>query len=324
MKRKKREEANEPGVSGSGEERHQLSRRSFLKGAGATVATVGAASVVSGCDTLATPATSTQAMDPNIITTAPTALGGPETALYVCPIEENRPLEFFRPHEARTVEAITARLLPGDAEDPGAREAGVVYYIDCVLASGPGYGEPTYRESPYAIGYDEEDPPSEEDLSPDYGVVWIPKEQLDRYGYQSILTPREAYRVGLAALDRYANERFDSDFVDLSEEEQDAIVEALAQDEATGFDDPSAADFFEMLRDHTIEGMFSDPIYGGNRNMVGWRLVGYPGAQRGYTPREMKTEGHRREPQSLLSLHHYHPGRTEQPNVILPVVGSDR
>jgi gluconate 2-dehydrogenase gamma chain len=68
--------------------------------------------------------------------------------------------------------------------------------------------------------------------------------------------------------------------------------------------------------------MFCDPIYGGNRNLVGWRMVDYPGAQRGYTPIEIQAEGYTREPQSLLSLHHYHPGQTGEPNVIFPIQGS--
>ena len=308
----------------------KLSRRLFLRSAGAmvAVATTGAAatSCANPLPQLTTPAQPAMPADPTIITTAPTARGGPTTPIQLYPALDGqpKPLEFFRPQEARTVEAITARILPGTPDDPGAREAGVVYYIDGVLSSGLGFGEPTFRQPPYALGYDEEAPPTAEELESSFGVVWLPNDQLERYGYQSVLTPREVYRVGLAALDRYSNSRFGSSFVDLSEEDQDAIVEALATDEADGFDDPSAESFFETLREHTIEGMFSDPIYGGNRNLVGWRLVGYPGSQRGYTVQEMKTEGYRREPQSLVNLHHYHPGHTDEPNVLLPVQGSER
>lgn len=306
------------------------SRRLFLRGAGALVAVATTGTAAASCATnplqqLTAPAQPLLPADPNSITTMPTALGGPNTAIHLYPElgGENRPMEFFRPHEVRTVEAITARILPGTPDDPGAREAGVVYYIDGVLSSGLGYGEPTFRQPPYALGYDEESPPTAAELDSAYGVVWLPSDQLERYGYQSVLTPREVYRVGLAALDRYSNSEFGSNFVDLSEEQQDTIVEALANDEAEGFDDPSAETFFELLREHTIEGMFSDPIYGGNRNLVGWRLVGFPGSQRGYTVQEMKTEGYRREPQGLSDLHQYHPGQTNEPNVLLPIQGSE-
>jgi gluconate 2-dehydrogenase gamma chain len=307
----------------------RLTRRGFIKGAGAIVVTAGAAAVAAGCDTAIpgsqAPGQALVSGDPDIIRTQPTAVGGPSTRYYHCLPDQagGRPLEFFRPHEARTVEAIAARIIPGDADDPGAREAGVVNYIDCLLATGLGYAEPIYREPPFAMGYDEDDPPSEQELQTE-GVIWLPNDLLERYGYQSVLTPREIYRMGLQALDRYANRQYGGDFVDLSEGDQDAVLEAVANDEAEGFDDPSATSFFEALRDHTVEGMFSDPIYGGNQDMAGWRLVGFPGAQRGYTVRDLKTEGYRRNPQGLPDLHHYHPGQTNESNVILPVQGSEQ
>ena len=64
----------------------------------------------------------------------------------------------------------------------------------------------------------------------------------------------------------------------------------MADNEATGFEPLSPESFFHTLRRYTNEGMFSDPAYGGNRNMVGWKLIGYPGAQRAYTPDEIQVE----------------------------------
>src|SRR4051794_41893398 len=43
-------------------------------------------------------------------------------------------LTFFNDEEARTVEALAERIIPGDGENAGATEAGVVYYIDRSLA----------------------------------------------------------------------------------------------------------------------------------------------------------------------------------------------
>ncbi len=331
--RKKEKKEKKVEVSPASTPTPRLTRRSFLRSAGAIVAAATTGTAVTSCDSsvesvqsMLSPGQPALPSDPTIITTAPTAVGGPETEFYICRSGDGQPraLEFFRPHEARTVEAITARILPGTPDDPGAREAGVTNYIDCVLSSGLGFGEPTFREPPFAMGYAEDAPPTQEELDSNFSGIWLPNEQLERYGYQSVLTPREAYRIGLTALDRYANNRFGSNFVDLGEGDQDLVVEALATGEADGFDDPSADAFFETLREHTIEGMFSDPIYGGNHELAGWRLVGYPGAQRGYTPQEMMSEGIQREPQSLINLHHYHPGQTDERNVLLPVQGSDR
>lgn len=91
------------------------------------------------------------------------------------------------------------------------------------------------------------------------------------------------YRDGLAALDEYARSVHDEDFRALSEEQQDAILESVAEGDAPGFG--SSAQFFNMVRTHTIQGTFSDPIYGGNANFVGWDMIGYPGARAGVPAR---------------------------------------
>lgn len=148
-------------------------------------------------------------------------------------------LTFFFLDEADTVDALTARIIPGDADDPGAREAGVLTYIDRALAG------------PYAR--------------------W----QL-------------AYREGLRALNTYTERQYGKRFVDLSDQDQDTVIAALERNEVPGFGGTGSADFFLMVWAHTIEGMFSDPAYGGNRNAAGWKLIGFPGAQYGYSEEEMR------------------------------------
>ena len=232
-------------------------------------------------------------------------------------------LRVFTPHEARTVEALTARILPGTPDDPGAREAGVVTYIDNFLNVKDGLPEPTYREPPFARTYAGNRPPADTDGP--YKVLWIPYDQIERYGYQSMLTPRDVYRIGVAATDRYANAQFGKDFVNLSETQQDSIIGAMAGGSVTSFDkELSAESFFHTLRRHTTEGMFSDPAYGGNRNLAGWKLVGYPGAQRAYLPSEIQTEGTARKPQAIADLSHFNPGQPANGEVILPVSGRDQ
>jgi gluconate 2-dehydrogenase gamma chain len=142
------------------------------------------------------------------------------------------PLRFFTEDQALVVAAAVARVFPSDDSGPGAKEAGVVIYIDRQLA-GP-YGRDRYR---YTQGPFEEGPPE--------------------LGYQGSATPREVYLQGLkdlAGLDR------------LKPAEQDA---ALRKIESTHF--------FALLRAHTIEGMFCDPMHGGNVDMLGWQLIGFPG-----------------------------------------------
>jgi gluconate 2-dehydrogenase gamma chain len=65
---------------------------------------------------------------------------------------------------------------------------------------------------------------------------------------------------------------------------------ALEQGKAAGFTWPTAQSFFETLRTHTMEGMFADPIYGGNKDFAGWRLVGFPGAQPIFTSTDMQSK----------------------------------
>ena len=158
---------------------------------------------------------------------------------------------FLNSHEAATVEALAGRIIPGSADDPGAQQAGAGTYIDRALA-GP------YRH-------------------------------LQRL-----------YRTGLAALDIRCLEQQGHTFVELDEREQDAFLEPLAQGEwaaaLAGERAESGSEevdvgflpyFFAVVRQHVVEGTFGDPVYGGNRDTVGWRLIGFPGARWGYGEKEM-------------------------------------
>ena len=143
------------------------------------------------------------------------------------------PLRFFTEEEALIVAAAAARIFPTDDSGPGAKEAGVVIYIDRQLA-GP-YGRDRYR---YTQGPFDENAPRE-------------------FGYQGKATPRETYREGLKSL---------KGFDRLPPGEQDKKLQQIEN-----------THLFALLRENTIEGMFCDPIHGGNVDMVGWQLVGFPG-----------------------------------------------
>jgi gluconate 2-dehydrogenase gamma chain len=143
------------------------------------------------------------------------------------------PLRFFSEDEALIVAAAAARIFPSDDSGPGAKEAGVVIYIDRQLA-GP-YGRDRFR---YTQGPFDENAPRE-------------------FGYQGKATPAETYRAGLKGL-----QGFDK----LAPTEQDKKLEQIEN-----------THLFALLRQHTLEGMFCDPVHGGNVDMVGWQLVGFPG-----------------------------------------------
>jgi gluconate 2-dehydrogenase gamma chain len=142
------------------------------------------------------------------------------------------PLRFFTETEALIVAAAAARIFPSDDSGPGAKEAGVVIYIDRQLAGPYGRDRDRYTQGPF------------EDGAPELG-------------YQGKETPREIYRQGLKNLVGF-------DRLELAEQDK-----RLTQIESSLF--------FTLLRQHTIEGMFCDPIHGGNVDMVGWQLIGFPG-----------------------------------------------
>src|SRR5438093_6385467 len=101
---------------------------------------------------------------------------------------------------------------------------------------------------------------------------------------------QDFYRHGLAQLDALCRKRYNEPFVRLNAARQDEVIRALEQGEATEFTWPTAQEFFNTIRTHTMEGMFADPIYGGNKDFAGWRLVGFPGAQPIFTRTDLESK----------------------------------
>jgi gluconate 2-dehydrogenase gamma chain len=101
---------------------------------------------------------------------------------------------------------------------------------------------------------------------------------------------QDFYRRGLAQLDAYCRGTYKEPFVRLNPEQQDEVITSLENGQATGFTFPTAREFFGTLRTHTMEGMFADPLYGGNKDFAGWRLVGFPGAQAVFTPTDLESK----------------------------------
>jgi hypothetical protein len=197
---------------------------------------------------------------------------------------EEQGLQYFTIRQARVVHDLTGRIYPSDENGPGAPEAGVVYFIDKQMNSAWGRGERWYLEPPFA-GKDPAAPfqsnkEASEDQDEDTEVPWAATTPAQTQGWQYPLTPSEVYDQGVAAIEDYVRGKHDADsFTGLDGAQQDDVVLALQNDEVGSFDDLAidGNGFFLLIRQNTLEGMFSDPMYGGNREMIGWRLKGFPG-----------------------------------------------
>lgn len=160
---------------------------------------------------------------------------------------------FFSAAEVAFVDAAVARLIPADELGPGAKEAGVTYFIDQQLFGGWGTMAKMYRQGPYAEG-------------------------TPQQGYQSPLTPQEIFRVAIREINQHLGKPFEK----LAAKEQDEVLKNLEEGKLALESVPSRF-FFNLLLEGTIDGFFADPIYGGNRDKVGWKLVGFPGVAAVYT-----------------------------------------
>lgn len=167
-------------------------------------------------------------------------------------------LFFFNDAEADFIRAAVDRLIPPDETWPGAADAGILTYIDRQLAGGYGAGAKMYLEGP-----------------------WVPDAPTEQ-GYQLRFTPAELYRIAIAETEAAVKRTHgEHSFAELSADDMDNVLKGLESGDLALPSVPSPV-FFETLLANTIEGWFADPAYGGNRDMAGWRMVGFPGAYAQY------------------------------------------
>jgi gluconate 2-dehydrogenase gamma chain len=112
---------------------------------------------------------------------------------------------------------------------------------------------------------------------------------IDRALGGALGNSREAYAEGLAALDAYAERTAGQPFAELGADIQDALLGELEQNRVAGFT-PDSLTFFNLVLGHTLEGMFGDPHYGGNRDFIGWNLLGYPGLRLAVAAEEQRMD----------------------------------
>lgn len=177
----------------------------------------------------------------------PAAAAHPDTADY-------KP-NYFNAEEWAFIKAAVDRLIPSDAEGPGALDLNVPVFIDKQMDAVFGHASNWYTQGPF-----------KPDASP-------------LFGYQGPLKPRELYRASIAALNEYCGTTFGGKrFVDLPPDQQDKLFHDI--DSGTlKLDKVPIGDFFTFLVQNTKEGYLADPMYGGNKDAAAWKMIGFPGAR---------------------------------------------
>jgi gluconate 2-dehydrogenase gamma chain len=159
--------------------------------------------------------------------------------------------------EAAFIKAAVDTLIPADNLTPSGSDCGVAVFIDRQLAGGFGNGARLYRSGPYFPAKAE-------------------------HGYQLSLSPRDFFRAGIEETNAWTKKTYGKDFDRLSEGQREEALkahEAGRADFGGGF---TSAFFFDQLLQLTMEGFFADPIYGGNKDKVAWKMIGFPGLPASY------------------------------------------
>lgn len=164
---------------------------------------------------------------------------------------------FFTPQEATTVEAFVDRLIPADDLSPGGKDCGCAVFIDRQLAGPYGRFDGYYMSGPFQKGTKQQGP-------------------------QSPVTPAQHYRRALSALNSACRDKFGGKaFADLTDEQKDDVIGGLEHGtfKIGGTD---SEEFFKLILKDTQNGFWADPIYGGNRNLAAWKMIGFPGTHYDY------------------------------------------
>jgi Gluconate 2-dehydrogenase subunit 3 len=185
-------------------------------------------------------------------------------------------LDFFTQHQAAVVEAATARIAPGPQDDPaeaghpGAREAGVTGYIGTML--GALDDQNIFAGGPWS---------NRHTSGPNLMARFTPLDPVARIAWRKrIIAWQDQYTKGISQLDKLAG----GDFTKKPPAQQDKILV-----------NRSVIEFTSLLFEHTIEGLYASPEYGGNKNLAGWKDIGFPGdiEPRGYSADEVeRSDGH--------------------------------
>ena len=202
-------------------------------------------------------------------------LGIPACSNNVQTTSSNYAPTYFNTAEWAFINAAVGRLIPSEGAGPGGVDAGVPEFIDRQMELPYGHGAYFYLKGPFL----DNPPPT--------------------LGYQLRYTPRDIYRLGITAVNAAIQKSQGKDFAQLSGAEQDRFLAAMEKGEVA-FAAVPAAVFFAQLLTNSKEGYFSDPLYGGNRGMVAWNWIGFPGARADFT--DWIDQAGRRYPYGAVSI----------------------
>jgi gluconate 2-dehydrogenase gamma chain len=180
--------------------------------------------------------------------------------------------------EVAFLSAVADSMIPADELSPSGTDCGVPVFIDRQLASAWGAGAKMYRAGPFHEGVPEQ-------------------------GYQLSLTPREFFAVGILAANDWTRRTYGKEFDRLEPAERIAALKSMEQGSAATHD-IDLKEFFQRLLAITMEGFFSDPLYGGNRNKASWRMLGFPGLPATYADKmdQYRNKRYIAEPQSIVDF----------------------
>lgn len=186
---------------------------------------------------------------------------------------------FLNPDEAAFVEAVADHMIPADEHTPKGTDVGINIYIDRALAGGWGKGDRMYMQGPWKVGHPNQ-------------------------GYQLPLTPAELYRAGIAQTNAHCQKAYGKTFDRLEDAQKQEVLVGLQGGKISFANGLPARTFFGTLYQNVMEGMFADPIHGGNRNKVGWRMIGFPGVVAVHQQNIVKFRGRKftAEPKSISDL----------------------
>ena len=189
------------------------------------------------------------------------------------------PRQVLTPEEDAFFTAATDTIIPADNLSPSGSQCGCVTFIDRQLASAWGGGAKMYRAGPFMKGTPEQ-------------------------GYQLPLTPHQFFVAGIRAANDWSQKTYSKAFAGLTPEQRIEALTAMQEGKAE-FDGFDSRLFFQRTLQITMEGFFSDPIYGGNKNKASWRMLGFPGLPATYADKidEYRTKPYVvAEPQSIADF----------------------
>ncbi|MFM1650779.1 gluconate 2-dehydrogenase subunit 3 family protein [Brevibacillus sp. B_LB10_24] len=189
-------------------------------------------------------------------------------------VDYNQALMFFNQEQYQLTDAASERIFPKDEIGPGAKELGVAFYIDHQLASPWGINAKDYMTGPF-----------------------YPGEATQ--GMQTSLKRSEIFTLGLQGLNDYSQKKYNKKFTELAETEQDDVLKVFEEGKEFQLTGLTTKEFFNLLRSMTLEGVYADPMYGGNKDMQGWKMRNYPGNQMSYAAMIEKDEFVKLDPKSL-------------------------